>query len=327
MVDEARRAQRAEQAEIARREAEVDRLYAEMWEKDRLVKEAREAQEADMRAAVSAELGAELRAQMDEIERLRQADRDLRAEQQRLRLEEARLMKEEDDRHLNDKRDAQAKFRRVLDRDAAARAAYNESTMDQEMAADLNLLDEIKAEQQASFEAAMAEKQKLAQETAEYHAYLQAMAERRKQADKEFEAACLEETRRFQRMQNAEWRAQRDRRRAMMEDVIKTRREQIRFRQEQIAQERADIEAEGQRIQADLTAYEAEAAADKEKLEDFHRTYGSALGDQIEDNRRRREAERKAEVDFEAHLSATYRATDERVTRELASLTITGSGL
>lgn len=327
-VDEDRRAQRAEKAEMDRRLAEVDKMYADMWENDRLVKEAREAEQAEASAIANHEVSTILLAQMEEIEKNRQADRELKAEQQTLRLEEARLMKEEDERRRGDKHRAQARFRRILDRDAAERAAFAESTMDDEMSADLDLLDEIKAEQKASFEAAMAHKRQLAKEAEAYHTYLRDMQQQRAQAEKEFEAACLQDMRRAHAKQNAEWRAQRDKRRAMMTDVIATRREQIRLRQEQIAQERADIAAEGDRIQADLDAFKTEQAVESEKLQEFHQTYGRDLHDQIEDNSRRRLAERQAEIDFETKLSATHRATDDRVTRELASLlTISGKGI
>lgn len=133
--------------DIERQDAEVDRYYADLWAQDIAVKEAREAQEAEARSAVNAELQNEHIRQMEELDALRQRERDLKAEEQRLRLEDAALMEEERIRHLNDKRNSQERFRRTLDRDAEARAQYAATHMDSEMQNDLDLLNRIEAEQ------------------------------------------------------------------------------------------------------------------------------------------------------------------------------------
>lgn len=172
------------------------------------------------------------------------------------------------------------------------------------------------------------EKQKLAQETRAYHAYLREMEELRKAHESTFDQACHEEMIRAQRKQNAEWRAQREKRRAMMDDVIATRRDQIRQRQQNIEAEKAEMVAEGVRIEADVKLFNEETQIAVEKQKEFHMTYGRELDRQIEEDARRRQEERQAMIDFEADLTAQARATDVRVTQELTSLlSISGRGV
>ena len=134
-----------------------------------LQKEAREARERTQRATVNATLQREQLAQMQELERNRARELELRAEAQRLRLEEMRLMEEEDERHRGDKLAKQQQLKRTLDRDAAERAAYAEANAEAEMKADLDLLDRLERENQDDVAHARATKQKLARETEEYH--------------------------------------------------------------------------------------------------------------------------------------------------------------
>jgi hypothetical protein len=146
------------------------------------------------------------------------------------------------------------------------------------------------------------------------------MEARRHAHEATFDAACHDEMVRAQRKQNAEWRAQREKRRAMMDDVIVTRRAQIRARQQAILQERADVVTEGERIEVDVEAHGKEQQVIRDKQSVFHQTYGAELGLQMRGDAQRLTDERQAMLDFEAELSASSRATDLRVTQELTSL-------
>jgi hypothetical protein len=133
--------------DIEHQEAEVDQYYADLWAQDIAVKGAREAQETEKRAAFNADLQHSQIRQMEGVEDLRQRGLKLKAEQQRLRLEEAALMEDERIRTLNNKRMAQDRFRRTLDRDAELRATHASTNMNEEMQSDLDLLNRIEAGQ------------------------------------------------------------------------------------------------------------------------------------------------------------------------------------
>eukprot|EP00041_Stephanoeca_diplocostata_P037877 m.1454369 g.1454369 ORF g.1454369 m.1454369 type:complete len:503 (-) comp25119_c0_seq14:262-1770(-) len=327
-TNEHHRVQMREKEMLSQMEAERDQMYDELWEGDRVAKERREKYEEHQRQIEMQKTTEVLMEQIAMQERNRHQEKLNRETEQRLRLEEARMMEEEDRLKMNDKINAQRRFKSILDKDAAERQAYAETISKEDMAADLQLLEEIESERKNTKELAQQRKMQLKREAMEYLEFLQQMRELNKQREADRDAFIDEEGRRARAKQNSGWREHKAKRIAMMNDVIATRREQIRLRKEENERERQQILEEGKRIEADLELLQMEQEASHHDKLQKGLAYGKELEEQKAEHSKRLALEREQEKAFERMIVENDKKMNARIDRELGhiqGLSISGS--
>jgi len=241
-----RATQIAIKAEMERRKQEEDEIYADLWEKDRLAKAAREeGQEAarirrarDQLDVLNLQSSAN-KAKVDEEKRLKE-------EEGRLVDEEIALRKLEDERSLQEKR--AEKSRRRLDLDKMIRYKMKRAAIEhqEELALDMKILEQCLQEYKNEFAEMREKKIELKRETLQYLEYLKDQAEIEKQREKELDDMLEADVKAMWEKTVIQRRKEREARSRLMREVMEVRKLQIAEKLQKVVKEQEEIKRDRQ---------------------------------------------------------------------------------
>lgn len=230
-----------------RERLEDEGVFAEMWYQDIQAKNQKEDEKQRVAKERNMEVSMVLKQQMQVLEQQKQ-------EEKRIRLENAKLLKEKSnieelEKTLNfrKKREEQAMRRHELDLCVRAKLINEKRRLQEEHAFDLKCLEESLVSFQNEDEERSQRKHQLMIEQAHYRKYLQELHEEEKRREKELEAIIEEDTEREFQKQLNKWKAIKSERKKLLEKTLAERRIQI---QEKVARnQQKQIVLEQERIQ------------------------------------------------------------------------------
>lgn len=286
-------------------EREEKRFYDALWEQDRLKKIAKEEAEKTRSKEMNAATVAMLESQLDAL-------RKQAAEEERLKQEEAALMRHEiqtlqlqDERALARKLSEQRIIRADLDRFNSLKIAQRAREVADSLSLDMKIVNEFLAMDKAESESKSRRRAELRREMALYREHLREQKAIEEKREREMERMQKEEADKLWRIRTEKWQREQLARDRLMSEVLAGRKEQLktsidrnRLRQEEMLFDRAQsikqIEA-AQKIEAVETARKDQAA----------HAYKEALAAQMEIvEEKKREARKRMTIETNAEKIA-----------------------
>ncbi|XP_072166700.1 cilia- and flagella-associated protein 53-like [Diadema setosum] len=256
--------QLATKARIEAHEREVEMMYADLWEKDRLAKEAKEEKIAQAQHVRNHEMLDVLQKQMAAIDAKRQEEKRLKIEGGRLRKEETKLRKLEEQRALAEKRALQREMREGLDQNVKLKAKRMANEVQEELALDMKILEKLLEDSRNEAMEIAQRKKELREEDQRYRQYLKDQMLMEQEREAEIDRMISSEVERQWQKRLAQWAKERKARKRLMEEVLAIRQQQVTERlaanakaQEELAKERAEMQAameEHQRLEDEKQA-------------------------------------------------------------------------
>ena len=202
-------------------------MYAKLWHNDMLSKMEREENEARLAKIRNQETAQVLRDQMKVLEIQKEKERQLRIENARLSQERLNIDRIERELAHREKIRQQQARKEELDISVRIKMQNEARKAQEEMALDLKLLEDALATSKSEDDERIKRKQELLEEGNRYREYLKAQLEEEKRKEKELELFIdAEVEKQFQKRLN-QWRAEKEARKRLLEQVIRERRVQI----------------------------------------------------------------------------------------------------
>ncbi|XP_076465086.1 cilia- and flagella-associated protein 53-like [Babylonia areolata] len=295
-------AERIEQLRLKEIEAKEkkahDDLYAQLWEKDRQEKMAREEREAQAAHERNRETLDVLRKQMAALETQKEEEKRLKEEELQLMREQVALRKMEEAAAAEEKRRRQQENRDMLDLSLKMKMKKKAKEEQEQLAFDLKMLEQLLEESRNEAKEQLQRKIELREEDRRYRDYLARMVQEEKQKERELERLIQQEVEAAWQKRIAQWKTERLMRRKLLEEVMVARSQQIQERLAENNRRKAENEKERVALLRSIEEnrqYEMEQAA-KRMAENAR--YQSDLQDQIHYNSQMRD-ERRRNEEFE----------------------------
>lgn len=311
-----RQEQLKQKEELDKERKAYDDLYADLWEKDRLEKVAREEREAKDAHERNREMLDVLSTQKAALETQKEEARRLKEEEQQLMKEQAALRKLEEEAAAEEKRRRQQEMRDMLDTSLKMKLRKKAKEEQEQLAFDLKMLEQLLEQSRNEAREQLQRKMELREEDRRYREYLARLLEEEKAKERELERLIQQEVEAAWQKRLDQWRAERLARKQLLEEVIAGRNQQLQERL--AANERQKMENEMERVAIlkvieDNRRWEAEQAA-KRMQDNLH--YQNDLQEQIhysnqlkEERRRNEEYEylmgQQAEREYQEKLKMT----------------------
>ncbi|XP_075049846.1 cilia- and flagella-associated protein 53 [Mixophyes fleayi] len=274
-----RMAQLALKEELERQKMKEENLFAELWEKDRLAKVEHEERKSQRQTELNREMLDVLQAQRGASEAQRAEEKRLKEEEAQLLVEQRNLLKLEDERALQEKKQKQSHVRRMLDHSIRLKMKRLARDQQEELLLDMKIMEQIMQDSQDDTEEKRQRKLELREEQQIYRQYLAQQLEEEKRQEQEMDKLIEAEMEKAFAKRTAQLRLEKEARNRLMKDVMDTRRQQIKEKLEQNAREQEEL------------------ASDKELLE-------KAMAEHQQLEKERKERQMKVGQQYQQHLLA-----------------------
>jgi len=236
------------QAEIERERQAEENMYAELWERDRLAKAAREEKEAQMAMDRTANMLKTLQAQRQKNSINKQAEKEMvQQEAEQLKIdrkelaEEIRIKKETDNA-------AKIAYKTELLKHMHTQKIASKRDNQEELALETKILQDVEKEAQMEALKEIQQKEQRKVEEDSYHEYLRQQKQIELNREREIEKIIQADVEAMDKKKLEERRRKREARATYLQEVLTVRKEQIEDRQRQRDEEQAEIEKERERV-------------------------------------------------------------------------------
>ncbi|XP_061409850.1 cilia- and flagella-associated protein 53-like [Lethenteron reissneri] len=289
-----RHVQLAERDAARQREHQEERLFAELWERDRLAKTEREERQALERAESNRESLQALQQQRAAVQEQREQAKRLKQEEAELMREQRELCKVEEERAQQDKQRQRQQTRAMLDSSVRFKLQRLARERQEEMDLDMRLLEQMVQTSSNESQDQQQRKMELRKEQQLYRQHLAQQAEEERQCAREMERLMGAELERMWRRREEQWRLEKEARNRLFKDVMDARKQQI--------QEKLDCNSHKQQELIQDQKLMEEAAKESKRIEEEQQArvksanweHQAALRSQIEHQQRVHAAERQA---------------------------------
>ncbi|XP_033120667.1 cilia- and flagella-associated protein 53-like [Anneissia japonica] len=248
--------------EMHMQKLEEDKMYADLWEQDRLSKAAREEKESQEQHERNRDMVETLQKQKAALEAQKEEEKRLKEEEGRLLTEERELRRLEEEEALREKRRRQAETRQVLSTSIKLKMKKKARELQEELALDMKILEKLLEDTRNEALEVAQRKRELREEDRVYRDYLQQQMAEEARREKEIDQMIDEEVRKQWQKRLDQWAKERVARKQLMENVLKVRHQQV--------QERLAANSEAQKAaQAERESMQA-AMAEHKRLEKEH---------------------------------------------------------
>ncbi|KAJ3029351.1 UNVERIFIED_CONTAM: Cilia- and flagella-associated protein 53 [Siphonaria sp. JEL0065] len=281
-VAEARAGQISELQQKKIHDLEEKRFYDQLWEQDRQKKIAREEREKNQLREMNAITVAMLNSQLSLL-------REQQAEEERLKQEEALLMRQEtqmrkleDERNIRRKHEEQQIIRAQLDKFNALRLQSRANEIQQSLEHDIKIVSDVLALDLAEKQAQSRRRTELRKEMQLYREHL--LEQRRLEKERDREIARMEkvEADKLWGARAEKWQKEQKARDKLMVEVLSGRRDQLKYSLEQNRQRQEQTRLEREQILRQIEIANHVEALDKERKEMLARGYRDSLEAQME---------------------------------------------
>ncbi|KAM9101161.1 cilia- and flagella-associated protein 53 [Sarcophilus harrisii] len=301
-VNEEREVQVAFNEELRRQKMLEEKLFADLWEHDRLAKEKRAADEASEKAKRDEQTLLCLNAQMASIMAQNQEAKRVKEEEALILEENIAQLKLERERERLEMKQRMRQMRDILQQALQDRNERLAQERAEELYLDNKFLEVARQETQDETEELRQKKEDLEREGKLYQAYLNQYRELKELDEERTDKIIAAEAEKIIAKQDLQVKLEKDARKRLMDDVLATRRLQVIEKMEREEKEKCLDEELIMKGFEELNCEDAENYARKfgETLE-----YRENLQAQIEHQQQLREAEKEAErKEYEAGLEA-----------------------
>lgn len=252
--------QLALKADMERKKQEEERLYADLWEQDRLAKAAREEIEAQQQIERNLAMVDILRTQKASLEAKKEEEKRLIAEEARLLIEERELRALEEKRAMEQKKLGQKQHKASLESSMKMKLRRAAQERQEELALDMKILEQLLEESRNEAQEMLQRKIQMKEEDRSYREYLQKQIEEEKAREEELTRLVDADVAAMWDKRIQQWKLEKEARNRLMLDVMETRRRQLKEKLEALAIEKAVLK----RDREDM----AKAIEEHNKLED-----------------------------------------------------------
>ncbi|XP_066274007.1 cilia- and flagella-associated protein 53-like [Branchiostoma lanceolatum] len=267
---------------IKQQREEEERMYAELYEKDRLAKSVREEEEAKAQMERNREMLETLNLQKAALEVQKQAAADLKNEEAQLLREEKELRKIEEQRAAEEKVRKQREMRADLDRSIRIKMKKQAKEVQEELALDMKILEQLLQESRNEAMESIQRKRELREEQQRFQEYLAREAEREKERELELEQLIDVEVQKMWAKRQEQWRLEREARHRLMSDVLGTRRKQVEDKLAENLHQQDIIRAEREELAHAIEEHKRLDAEQKQRIKQKNLAYQSDLDAQID---------------------------------------------
>ncbi|KAI9344867.1 tumor suppressor, Mitostatin-domain-containing protein [Obelidium mucronatum] len=261
---------------------EEKRFYDQLWEQDRQKKIAREEREKNQFREMNAITVAMLNNQLKLL-------REQQAEEERLKQEEALLMRQEtqmrkleDERNIRRKHEEQNLIRAELDKFNSLRLQTRANEIQQSLEHDIKIVSDVLALDLAEKQAQSRRRTELRKEMQLYREHL--LEQRRLERERDREIARLEkvEADKLWGARAEKWQKEQKARDKLMVEVLSGRRDQLKYSLEQNRLRQDQTRIEREQILRQIEIANHVEALDKERKEALAQSYRDSLEAQME---------------------------------------------
>jgi hypothetical protein len=223
--------ERAEQLrmkqETQQKEQQEELMYAALWEEDRAAKCRREEAEAALLIERNREMLKVLTLQSAAVEKQKEEMKQLKEKEDQLLQEQTTLRALEEQREKEEKQRKQQETKSVLDYSLKLKMKKKTKEVQEELALDMKLLEQMLQETSNEAMLQLQKKNTLKEEIQLYRNYLAEAEKEERQRELELDSILTAEVEQQWAKRVAQWRTEKEARRKLMDDVMKTRRQQI----------------------------------------------------------------------------------------------------
>jgi hypothetical protein len=295
--------------EAKQREQEEEQMYARLWEEDQAAKCKREEIEAAMQIERNREMLKVLTLQMAAVEKQKEEMRELKEKEAQLLREENALRAMEERREKEEKRRRQSETKCDLDYSLKLKMKKKTREIQEELALDMKLLEQMLQETSNEAMLHLQKKNTLKEEIQLYRSYLAEAKREERQREQELDSLLSAEVEKQWAKRTQQWRKEREARRKLMDDVLKTRRQQIKEKLAELEEEKKAAAVERDTL---IANYKQHLQIEKEQQESRRKAntqYQASLRDQMAYQQRRAQQEAAKmfrELEMAAREEALY---------------------
>nr|CAB3228135.1 coiled-coil domain-containing protein 11-like [Phallusia mammillata] len=311
--------QLAIKSDLERRRQEEERMYAELWEKDRLAKAAREEMEAQQQIERNRAMVDTLRTQKASLEAKKQEEKRLIEEEAKLLSEERDLRQLEEQRASKQKRLLQKQHKASLEKSMKIKLQREAQERQEELALDMKILEQLLEESRNEAQEKVQKKAQKRDEEKKYRDYLRQQLEEEIRREKELDRLVEADVAAMWAKRVNQWKLEKEARNRLMLDVMATRRKQLQEKLTVLARDREELKRDREEV--------AKAIEEHHKMEEeritrtkmINKQYESDLLCQIEHEHSNKNAKKDEELrEYEEGLKTEARY-QERLKNVLSS--------
>lgn len=319
-VDMDRKFQVAQKEAQRQQEVWVEQIYAQSWEMDRVAKHARESANLKRSRLESKHLTDCLDAQVQLLEDNRAAEVVLQEEEKVLRFEQAAMLQEQERREIEVREANKKTLKRIFDKDVRQKEAEAAARVQEQLDADLKLIEQLEREQISVTLAETDKKQRLRRESESYLVYLQEMRNFEKQQEKVRDEYLDMEEKKTNAKRRAQFHEERNKRIGMMAEVVHTLQEQMEAKWLSIMKSRADKVHEAEQIAAGIADLNKQAAQREAVIAATNAKHRDELLTQIDDVSERQMVERLEDAKLSELMLEHHIAEESKINSELSRI-------
>ncbi|XP_063815305.1 cilia- and flagella-associated protein 53 [Pseudophryne corroboree] len=300
-----RMAQLVLKEELERQRTKEEALYAELWEKDRLAKVEHEEKKTQRQTELNREMLDVLQTQRGAAEAQRAEEKRLKEEEAQLLVEQRKLMKLEDERALREKQQKQSQVRSMLDHSIRLKMKRLARDQQEELMLDMKIMEQIMQDSQDDTEEKHLRKLELQKEQQTYRQYLAQQLEEEKRQEHEMDKMIEAELEKSLAKRAEQLRLEKEARNRLMKDVLDTRRLQIKEKLEQNAREQEELASDKELLERAIAEHQQLEKERKERDRKGAQQYQQHLLSQVAYQQQQRESAKEEEWrEYEAGLQA-----------------------
>jgi len=301
---------------LQKRHLEEEAMYAELWEKDRLAKAAREEREEVMRVERDAEQVRGLNIQM--AAKASRSDEALSEKLEELKMvdEERRIIKLEDEKAFADKKKMQNKTKTQLDNMIRYKIKKSAIAHQEELALDMKILEKCMEDLRVDELGRQDHRQRLKKETLQYLDYLREQVRLEAQREAELDVMLEEEMKLMWKKRIEEYKREKASRDKLLQEVIDIRRDQIQRKIEEVKNEKAQ-KLEDKKVMDEMVKEYQKDKADETRITTMKNyQHASDLLEQMNYERElkyQQEVERQREIEEGLRAEQHYKESMQKV--------------
>ncbi|XP_065910618.1 cilia- and flagella-associated protein 53-like [Dysidea avara] len=281
--------------QLTKQQQQEEKMFAELWEEDRLTKSKREEMEAAMQLERNREMLRVLNIQTAALEKQKEELQRLRIEEGELLREQAMLRAIEEQRMREDKVRSQENTRNMLDYSLKLKMKRKAKEVQEELALDMKILEQLLQETDNEAMEQLQRKRELNKEMAIYREYLAKQKNEEEKREKELDALIQAEVQKQWARRLELWRQEKAARKKLMQDVLDARKQQIKEKLAIISEERREAEEERKRIQANIEEHKKLEAVQQVEMKRVRVQHQSDLLQQMEHQKHLKNQEKQRE--------------------------------
>ncbi|XP_073242311.1 cilia- and flagella-associated protein 53-like [Porites lutea] len=298
-----------------KKDAEVDRFYADLWAKDIAIKSQREEETAREQIERNRETLKVLQVQISACEKQREDEKKLKEMEAEWLKEEARLRKEEEKWLQEEKLRKQKAAKKSREVSIRLKKEKEAKEKQEELAMDMKILEKLLEDTRNEVKEETQRKRELREENLRFMQYCAMNRKEEEERERELERLVNEEVEKKWAHTMKQYRLERDARQKLLANVMKTREEQIEERKRHAEEEQEAERAEREALLSAIEEHKRLEAENEERIKNRNVSFQRDLDMQI-DYQRRVKAKELEEEEREFRMGQEAEAEYQRKLKE-----------